>query len=751
MDLRDDELEFLDDDDANAPPPQALDGWRILIVDDDEGMHMATQLAFSGFIFSGRPVHFESAYSGAEARRRISEDEPYAVVLLDVVMETDHAGLDTVRYIRRELGDEQLRIILRTGQPGTAPELSVVQDYDINDYREKGRTTTEHLRTSVTAALRSYQQLQTIQENRRGLEMVIAASASLLSQQNLADFASGILTQIAALLHVRPEGIVCVSARAGDGGTAAPDLQIFAAAGRYTMQVDKPLHPDNDPALVELIRGVLAERTSRFGDRVSYLYLPVTKLGEIVVVVNSDGPISELDRKLLEVFGINIAIGFDNGFMYREMERLAYVDSLTDLPNLNGLDRHLDELEAQAGSGETTRVLAFADVDHFEGINDGLGRAVGDGVLKHVAAVLSAWPGLELVARVRGDVFAILYSVGAAGPAVPLLEIGRRMKQRIEIDGHPLSVSLTVGAVVFQPGKQTVSALVANAGVALKEAKRERQGGHLFFEDTMNADLRRRLHLKARMDEALRRQDFFLLYQPQIDLESGKLVGVEALVRWRDGSEVIPPNHFIPVAESSGLILPLGRWVLEEAVRQQRVWAEAGAVLRMAVNVSSRQLREDEELVQFIEGVLKSGPQVPLEIEVTESGVIGDHEGGMGRLHAIQQLGVQIAIDDFGTGYSSLGQLRHLPADRLKIDRAFVKGIETDHDDRQIAEMIVGMGRRLRLSVLAEGVEDEGQRDILKAVGCNEAQGFLFARPLPPDEVMALAGKLGVVSAAADQ
>jgi len=743
MDLRDDELEFLDDD-AGGPQLPVQEGWRILIVDDDDGMHVATQLAFSGFVFAGRPVHFESAYSGAEARRRLASDPPYACVLLDVVMETDHAGLDTVRYVRRELGDNLLRIILRTGQPGTAPEISVVQDYDINDYREKGRTTTEHLRTSVTAALRSYQQLQIIQDNRRGLEMVIAASASLLSQQNLADFASGILTRIAALLHVRPEGMVCVSARRESESAVAPELRVFAAAGRYAPHLDKLLRAQDEPDLVEPIRSVLREGTSRFGDRVSYLYLPATKLGEIVVVVNSDGPIGELDRKLLELLSINIAIGFDNGFMYREMERLAYADTLTGLPNLNGLDRWLGELQDAAAR----RVLAFVDVDHFEGINDGLGRAVGDAVLLHVAGVLANWPGLEVVGRVRGDVFAIVYSVDEAGPAQPLLEIGRRMKQRIEIDGHPLNLSLTVGAVVFQSGQQTVRTLVANAGVALKEAKRERQGGHLFFEEGMNAELRRRLHLTARMDEALRRHDFFLLYQPQIDLESERLVGVEALVRWRDGAEVIPPNHFIPVAESSGLILPLGRWVLEEAVRQQRAWAAQGVTLRMAVNVSSRQLREDDDLVAYIAGLLKAGPPVALEIEVTESGVIGDHEGGMGRLHAIQQLGVQIAIDDFGTGYSSLGQLRHLPADRLKIDRAFVKGIEVDHDDRQIAEMVVGMGRRLRLSVLAEGVEEAGQRDVLKAVGCNEAQGYLFARPLPPDEVLALARKLGVVAPA---
>ena len=730
MDSRDDDFLFLEEDQSPDAETPEVPGWRILIVDDDEGVHLSTRLAFRQFRFAGQPVHFESAYSGAQARLRLSRDEPYACILLDVVMETDHAGLDTVRYIRRDLGQQLPRIILRTGQPGNAPEISVVQDYDINDYREKSRTTIDHLRTSVTAALRSYEQIVAVQQSRTGLETVIKASAALLSQQNLPDFAAGIVTQVAALLHAAADGMVCLA----NGGA----LQVLASAGRYAHQVGRTLDTETDRDLVNLMRDVLRERASRFGVTESYLYLPVTKLGEIVVVVHTERPIADLERKLLEIFGINIAIGFDNSFMYREIERLAFVDPLTGLPNLHGLERRIGELQ-----GSAPRVLAFADIDHFEVINDGLGRAVGDLVLRNVATSLIEMKGLELLARIGGDVFGCVFATSADGPGAMLMGIGQRLKQTMEIDGHVLTVSATVGAVQFHQGQLPPAVLVANAGVALKEAKRTRQGGHVLFEESMNAELRLRLHLTSRMDEGLRRRDFFLLYQPQIDLVSGKLVGVEALVRWRDGGDIVPPNSFIPVAESSGLILPLGRWVLEEAVRQQREWAANGLVLRMAVNVSSRQLREDEGLVEFIAELLKPGP-LPLEIEVTESGVVGDHEGGMGRLRAIQALGVQIAIDDFGTGYSSLGQLRHLPADRLKIDRVFVDGIERDPDDRQIAEMVVGMGRRLRLSVLAEGVEREGQRDLLRTMGCDEAQGYLFARPLPPADLPPLALKIGV-------
>ncbi len=738
MALPDDTLQFLDETDSVEST--APEGWRVLVVDDDQGVHLATRFAFKEFRFAGRGVAFDSAYSAAEAREVLARERPYACILLDVVMESENAGLDLVHYIRRDLCDETTRIIMRTGQPGHAPELAVVQNYDINDYREKSRSTSDHLHTALTAALRSYQQLLTIQQNRKGLEMVIAASASLLSRQDLNVFAAGILTQIAALVHARPDGIVCVAAE----GRVRDSLEVFAAAGSYAGRIQSPLNAPGDKPLVDTIRAVLGARASRFGDRTSYLYLPVTKLGEIVVVVNTDEPIGELDRKLLELFGINIAIGFNNSYMYREIERLAFVDALTGLPNLNGLERLLDD-GLNAGK---PYVLGFADIDHFEVINDGLGRAIGDQLLRHVGARLNDMAEMGVVARVGGDVFAFVFAATTMAPPLMLQRVLERLKQTVEIDGHPVSFSVTVGAVQFEPSATSPAptVLAANAGVALKAAKTSRQGGFLLYEESMNAQLQSRLHLSSRMDQALQQRDFFLLYQPQLCLKSGKLIGVEALVRWRDAGQVIPPDRFIPVAESSGLILPLGRWVLEEAVAQQRAWAAAGLTLRMAVNVSSRQLLEDDDLVEHVGRLLGADPApIELELEVTESGVVGDHEAGLGRLHGMKALGVQIAIDDFGTGYSSLGQLRHLPLHRLKIDRVFVRGITTDPDDRHIAEMIVGLGRRIHLSVLAEGVEDEAQRDVLREIGCDEVQGYLYAKPLPAGEVVAFAEKVGVV------
>ncbi|MBV8604527.1 MAG: EAL domain-containing protein [Pelomonas sp.] len=740
MESADDDLQFILEDEADGAA-EASSRWRVLVVDDEEGVHLATRFAFKAFRFAGRGVEFVGAYSGREARALLARDQNFACLLLDVVMESDRAGLDLVHHVRRELRNETVRIILRTGQPGTAPELSVVQDYDINDYREKARATSDQLHTALTAALRGYQQLITIQENRRGLEMVIAASATLLSRQELGDFAAGILTQIGALIHARPDGIVCVvggrERRAVLGGPAV-ELEVFAAAGRYASRVARPLE---DAELGATIQNVLLTRKSSFGERVSYLYLPVTKLGEIVVIVDTDEPIRELDRKLLELFGINIAIGFDNSFMYREIERLAYVDALTGLPNLNGLERLLgDEL-----GGARSYVLGFADIDHFEVVNDGLGRAIGDRLLIHVGSALDAMPELGVVARVGGDVFAFLFACDALEPAPMLARVSERLKQTIEFDPHAVSVSATIGAVQFLPGSATPATLAANAGVALKAAKRSRQGGYLLFEESMNAELRERLHLTARLDRALAQRDFFLLYQPQVCLATGRLVGVEALVRWRDRGQIVPPDRFIPVAEASGLILPLGRWVLEEAVAQQRAWAAQGLVLRMAVNVASRQLFEDDDLVEHVQALLGAGAPVDLKIEVTESGIVGDAGDSLARLRRIQALGVRVAIDDFGTGYSSLGQLRHLPVHQLKIDRVFIRGIEHDPDDLHIAELIVSMGHRLGLRVLAEGVEDEAQRDILKRLGCDEAQGYLYARPLPPEELAAFAARVGVV------
>ena len=733
----DDEILFLKDLDPSETEPLG-EPWLVLIVDDDKSVHVATEFAFRDFRFVGRGIRFLNAYSAAEAKEVLICNPGIACVFLDVVMEYESAGLDLVEYIRDELKNAEIRLILRTGQPGYAPEISVIQDYDINDYKEKSFTTGEHLHTSVTAALRSYQQIMTIQENRRGLEMVIAASARLLTTHEVADFAAGILTQISALIHALPDGMVCVAARPQEH-----TVQVLAGAGRHAHHVRGVLDSESYPGLAEEVADVLRTRSSVFKQRVSLLYIPVTRLGEVVVVINTMTPIKELDRKLLELFSINIAVGFDNSFMYQKIENLAFVDQLTGLPNLFQLMRHMSESLDPAKA----YVLGLADIDNFEAVNDGLGRDIGDYLIRHIGHELRQMPEVVFVARAGGDVFAFLLLVDERiNIGDQLRAICSRLKKTLTIESSYVAVGVTIGATVFAGERVSASAAMGNAGVAMKNAKLSRQGSFLLFEDSMNAELRSRLHLTARMHKAIEDRSFFLLYQPQINLATGKVVGVEALIRWRDGNQIVPPDQFIAVAERSGLIIPLGKWVLEAALAQQKQWREIGIHIRMAVNVSTRQISEDEGFVGFVQQALQQYGGLPndLELEVTETLLVSEMEAGVGRLRQLQQIGVQIAIDDFGTGYSSLGQLRNLPVNRLKIDKVFINGLDTDPDDFHIAEMIVRMGHAIKLSVLAEGVETPAQRDILEDLHCDEVQGYLYARPISPAELVPLFEKLGI-------
>ncbi|WP_144006932.1 DUF3369 domain-containing protein, partial [Pelomonas sp. KK5] len=390
-------------DDAAASPEELGEPWLLLIVDDDRSIHEATEFALRGFRFAGRPLLYLNAYSAAEAREVLACNPGIACALVDVVMEHEHAGLELVGYIRQTLHNSEIRLILRTGQPGYAPEIRVIQDYDINDYKEKSFITGEQLVTSVTAALRSYQQIRTIQENRRGLERVIEASARLLSNCEIERFAGGILTQTAALLHTPPDGIVCVATPARQPGR--PQLHVYAAAGSFAGHSGGQLDDETYEGLAVEVAEVLATRRNLFKPRISCLYVPATRIGEVVVVIRTMAPIGRLDRKLLELFCINIAVGLDNSVMVQKIENLAYVDQLTGLPNVVTLVRHMAE-ELDAGR---EYLLGLVSIDHFEAVNDGLGRDVGDYVLRHVGQQLRNLVHPSLVARAGGGVFAFVH------------------------------------------------------------------------------------------------------------------------------------------------------------------------------------------------------------------------------------------------------------------------------------------------------------------------------------------------------
>lgn len=725
--LQDDPVETLAED--SAPP------WSILIVDDDQQVHEVTRFALQGRRVLGRPLQFESAYSAAEARRMLAQKR-YSLILLDVVMESEDAGLKLVGEIRGHFNDAAVRIVLRTGQPGFAPELEVIQNYDINDYRAKSELTSQRLLTSMTSALRSYEQICTIEASRAGLAKVLDAASELMAIHSLESYARRVLEQIGEMLGQAGSGLVCLGAR--DHAADGRDWRILAATGVRAGATGRTLGELNDPLRQGRIVAAYALGRHVYADDHLCLVLKSPRLGTLVIDVESPQPVPELSCKLLDVYAINVLAGLDNAQLIAELEDYAFRDGLTGLGNRTALER---ELRARCEQSEAVSLI-LADIDNFQAVNDGLGHEVGDLTLKRFAQLLcDSFPEASLVARIAADSFALV--IPGRDPIAPLLgRLEAKLERNLEVAGHLVPISTTSGVARYPDHGRDAGALFRNAGIALKQAKRSSRGHHQEFDDRFESDLRHRLEVvrELRAPEGL--AGLRLLYQPQRALADGRLIGAEALLRWqRQAEDLLLPDQFIAAAEDSGQIVRIGAWVLREACGQQRRWAEQGLDLCMAVNVSPRQLRE-ADFPDLVEAVLSETGIRPdrLELEVTESLLLDEGERAVGVFGRLRQRGVRVAIDDFGTGHSSLGRLRQLPLDRLKIDRSFISAIDQRPENQMIAELVIKLGHALGLSVLAEGVETEAEEAILRTLSCDEVQGYRYGRPMWPQALEALAG-----------
>lgn len=566
------ELEAADDLNLDAPAT----AFKVLIVDDDEDVHLATHLTLKNMHFKGRKLEFLNAYSGEEAYYQLQKHPDTAVMLLDVVMETEQAGLNLIGQIRHHLGLQSLRIILRTGQPGYAPELETVARYDINDYKTKTELTHEKLHVIMMTALRSY-------------------------------------------------------------------------------------------------------------------------------------------------------------LLYQELVTLAYDDPLTGLFNRNGLLNMLDlQLGGCSEEDEQQLQLALIDLNQFSVLNDTFGSQQGDLLLKAFAKRLEDQEGCLVAARLNADHFALLYRGDAE-----YLKARDSLTQPILFDDieHPLS--FCIGVATCTEG-MTANELLSYATMALKRAKNQGHGSCVIFKPAMVEELRHHSQMLRSLKRDLDLGKLFLEYQPQIELSTNQILGVEALVRWHPaGGQRIPPDQFIHLAEQSGLIIKLGDWVLQQALLDLQELLPQLPNLRMAVNVSALQFNQSdfESKVAKVLTARNIGGQ-NLDLEITESvGVLGSVEVE-DKFAYLKKLGVTLSIDDFGTGFSSLSYLEKLSADRLKIDRSFVAKLDSSCSGQRIVQMIIGLGHRLNLQVLAEGIENNSQLEELKALGCHEGQGYLIARPMPLDALV---------------
>ena len=418
------------------------------------------------------------------------------------------------------------------------------------------------------------------------------------------------------------------------------------------------------------------------------------------------------------------------------IEFLAHHDALTGLPNRILLRDRFRHALATADRARTRVALLFLDLDNFKVVNDTLGHAAGDALLLAVVSRLGAClRESDTVSRQGGDEFILLLN------DIPHLDVVERIARDIlnklsdpvEIEGHYLNASCSIGIAVYPEDGGDFDSLLQKADTAMYDAKDAGRGTFRFFDDTMNAQAHDHLLLQNRLHQALARNEFALHYQPQINADDGRVIGVEALLRWHNPElGDIAPARFIPVAEDCGLIVPIGVWVLNEACRQAQAWQQAGwRTLVMSVNLSALQLRR-ASLVDIVAAALAhSGlPPALLELELTESILLQDVANTLETVHRLKALGVRLSIDDFGTGYSSLSYLKRFDVDRLKIDQSFVRDVNSDPDDAAIVRAIIQLARSLRLGTIAEGVETRAQLDFLRQAGCHEVQGYLFSRPL---------------------
>jgi len=420
---------------------------------------------------------------------------------------------------------------------------------------------------------------------------------------------------------------------------------------------------------------------------------------------------------------------------------LAYHDALTGLPNLSLLHDRLRQALARARREKSSLALLYVDLDGFKLINDTLGHSFGDLLLQEVAQRLKQWVReQDTVARIGGDEFLILLT--SAKEASDVAAAAERMAHTISndlvIQGRALTLSCSIGICIFPEHGSDVDTLIKNADAAMYSAKENGRNGFRFFTDDMNAQVTERLTLENSLRAALGKNELFLVYQPQMEIATGRITGFEALIRWQHAElGFVPPEKFIRVAENCGLIKPIGEWVLRTACQQARKWQDEGlCALPIAVNVSAVQFRQPgfQELIRRVLEETGLDPRY-LELEVTEGLLLSHADMTSNVLRDLKVMGVKLAIDDFGTGYSSLSYLKRFPFSKLKIDRSFIRDVAVNSDDEAIAIAIISMAKSLGLKAIAEGVENDAQVSFLRKYGCDELQGYYFSRPLKGDDV----------------
>ncbi len=463
--------------------------------------------------------------------------------------------------------------------------------------------------------------------------------------------------------------------------------------------------------------------------------------GEVFWCLESISPILDERRRTTHYVAVIENIN-ERKFAESTIERLAFYDPLTDLPNRRLLHQRMEAAAARCQRNGRQMALLYLDLDRFKVVNDTLGHSAGDQVLKEAAKRLqAALRDSDTLARLGGDEFAVLLEdIGQAEDVTPVAgRIITGMQAPFLVEKKEMFVTTSVGISLYPADASDTEVLVRNADASMYLAKQAGKNTFRFFEDKINRIAIERSHLETDLRRALPAGQLFVEYQPKLSLADRRIYGMEVLVRWQHPEKgLIGPDRFIPVAEEIGEIDRIGEWVLRAACRWTQHWLQAGHALVVSVNVSPAQFRRGNLQATVAEVLQETGlPPAALELEITESALMDDPEASRATLQALRALGISLSIDDFGTGYSSLSHLKQFPVGTLKIDRSFVRDILDDPNDRAIASAVIALARSMRLDVVAEGVETEAQCELLQSLGCNRIQGYLLSRPLTAEDFAA--------------
>ncbi len=727
-DANDPRLTFVPEDasdDSSSAPSRLI----VMSVDDDPAFQQSLRLALASFRFQDMPVEFRSVGSAAAAAKALTETPDMALILLDVVMESDDAGLRLVRSIREVLGNAEVRIVLLTGQPGVAPRQQTLERLDISDYWLKTELKREHLHGILTGNLRTWQEIRAMGRAKRGLQVIVEASNSLARTRNLRHFSERMIYELSRLLGVPPDGLVCVQTDDTDASPLA--ARLIGVAGRFSSVGTRTLGTLEDAAVRDLLARALSERHSLEGEDCQVLFFSGTStVPDAAAYLATGRTLDETERELLHVFATNIGSGLINVALATRLDRVAYEDELLGIPNGSALARALEAVLDIVNDRD--RSLLVVDLNQYSQSTMTLGAEHGDMLLRWMAQRLrEVFPPPCMVARLHEDTFAIL------GPSEM---VSARQVEHLETSEDPAHVPFigTRTALLDLDGFSGTAREAVGAGLLLlKRARARGPGGHAEYRASVEDQAGQRFLQSHALYRGLRSGSVTIALQPQVDMLTGKVVGAEALARWTDENGVsVPPDQFIPIAEATGLILPLGLHVIDLACDALEALADAGYPdITVSVNVSPLQLlRRDFGADLF--GVLHRRRIAPdrLEIEITEAVVMEDYESHGSTLRRLREAGIRIAVDDFGTGYSSLRYLHALPVTSLKLDRSFIGEIGKVADERNVADMVIALGQRLGLQVIAEGVETQAQVAWLTAHGCQFAQGYYYGRPIRLDE-----------------